>query len=102
MRREESMDYRRRGMPGFTTPETHGKWSLRASANRRIGFFHDVKVPKENLLPGKAIGCTNDVPGLCPIRHCVGAIALPWTVMTPRDDMLLKEFNSESRLVHFN
>ena len=27
-----------RGMAGFTTPETHGKWSLRASCNRRISF----------------------------------------------------------------
>lgn len=41
-----------RGMPGFTTPETHGKWSLRASATGEL-VFHDVKVPKENLLPGK-------------------------------------------------
>ncbi|HLZ17703.1 MAG TPA: acyl-CoA dehydrogenase family protein [Cyclobacteriaceae bacterium] len=41
-----------RGMPGFTTPETHGKWSLRASTTGEL-VFHDVKVPKENLLPGK-------------------------------------------------
>lgn len=42
-----------RGMPGFTTPETHGKWSLRASATGEL-VFHDVKVPKENLLPNKS------------------------------------------------
>jgi glutaryl-CoA dehydrogenase len=41
-----------RGMPGFTTPETHGKWSLRASATGEL-VFQDVKVPKENLLTGK-------------------------------------------------
>jgi glutaryl-CoA dehydrogenase len=41
-----------RGMPGFTTPETHGKWSLRASTTGEL-VFQDVKVPKENLLPGK-------------------------------------------------
>lgn len=41
-----------RGMPGFTTPETHGKWSLRASTTGEL-VFTDVKVPKENLLPGK-------------------------------------------------
>jgi glutaryl-CoA dehydrogenase len=41
-----------RGMPGFTTPETHGKWSLRASATGEL-VFQDVKVPKANLLPGK-------------------------------------------------
>src|SRR5918993_5264 len=42
-----------RGMPGFTTPETHGKWSLRASATGEL-VFDNVKVPKENLLPGKS------------------------------------------------
>ncbi|MFT7233639.1 MAG: glutaryl-CoA dehydrogenase [Cyclobacteriaceae bacterium] len=41
-----------RGMEGFTTPETHGKWSLRASCTGEL-VFSDVKVPKENLLPGK-------------------------------------------------
>jgi len=39
-----------RGMKGFTTPETHGKWSLRASATGEL-VFDNVKVPKENLLP---------------------------------------------------
>ena len=41
-----------RGMEGFSTPETHGKWSLRASATGEL-IFDNVKVPKENLLPGK-------------------------------------------------
>ncbi len=41
-----------RGMEGFTTPETHGKWSLRASCTGEL-VFSDVKVPKENLLKGK-------------------------------------------------
>jgi len=41
-----------RGMEGFTTPETHNKWSLRASATGEL-IFNNVKVPKENLLPGK-------------------------------------------------
>jgi glutaryl-CoA dehydrogenase len=41
-----------RGMPGFSTPETHGKWSLRASTTGEL-VFDNVKVPKENLLPGK-------------------------------------------------
>ena len=41
-----------RGMEGFTTPETHGKWSLRASATGEL-VFDNVMVPKENLLPGK-------------------------------------------------
>ncbi|MCG8321401.1 MAG: acyl-CoA dehydrogenase family protein [Cytophagales bacterium] len=41
-----------RGMEGFTTPETHNKWSLRASCTGEL-VFDNVKVPKENLLPGK-------------------------------------------------
>ncbi|HEY5687384.1 MAG TPA: acyl-CoA dehydrogenase family protein [Yeosuana sp.] len=50
-----------RGMPGFTTPETHNKWSLRASATGEL-IFDNVKVPKENLLPNKSglgapLGC---------------------------------------------
>lgn len=50
-----------RGMEGFSTPETHNKWSLRASATGEL-VFNNVKVPKENLLPGKSglgapLGC---------------------------------------------
>ncbi|MEN2486221.1 acyl-CoA dehydrogenase family protein [Flavobacterium sp. B11] len=50
-----------RGMKGFTTPETHNKWSLRASATGEL-IFDNVKVPKENLLPNKSglgapLGC---------------------------------------------
>ncbi len=50
-----------RGMEGFSTPETHGKWSLRASCTGEL-VFSDVKVPKENLLPDKSglgapLGC---------------------------------------------
>jgi len=50
-----------RGMEGFSTPETHNKWSLRASATGEL-IFDDVKVPKENLLPNKSglgapLGC---------------------------------------------
>lgn len=41
-----------RGMAGFSTPETHGKWSLRASTTGEL-VFDNVKVPKENLLTGK-------------------------------------------------
>ena len=42
-----------RGMEGFTTPETHNKWSLRASATGEL-VFDNVKVPKENILPEKS------------------------------------------------
>lgn len=40
-----------RGMEGFTTPETHNKWSLRASATGEL-VFDNVRVPKANILPG--------------------------------------------------
>jgi glutaryl-CoA dehydrogenase len=39
-----------RGMEGFSTPETHGKWSLRASATGEL-IFDNVKVPKANIFP---------------------------------------------------
>ena len=39
-----------RGFAGFTTPETHNTWSLRASKTGEL-VFNNVKVPKENLLP---------------------------------------------------
>ena len=50
-----------RGMEGFSTPETHHKWSLRASATGEL-IFDNVKIPKENLLPNKSglgapLGC---------------------------------------------
>src|ERR1700751_2764916 len=52
-----------RGMEGFTTPETHGKWSLRASATGEL-VFDNVKVPKANLFPTikglkGPLGCLN-------------------------------------------
>jgi glutaryl-CoA dehydrogenase len=52
-----------RGMEGFSTPETHNKWSLRASATGEL-VFDNVKVPKDNLLPSAIglkgpLGCLN-------------------------------------------
>ena len=41
-----------RGMDGFTTPETHNKWSLRASSTGEL-VFDNVKIPKDNILPNK-------------------------------------------------
>jgi glutaryl-CoA dehydrogenase len=52
--KDESGDIRglvvERGMEGFSTPTTHGKWSLRASATGEL-VFDQVKVPKTNLFP---------------------------------------------------
>lgn len=52
-----------RGMKGFSTPETHGKWSLRASATGEL-VFDNIKIPKENILPNVKglkgpLGCLN-------------------------------------------
>lgn len=52
-----------KGMEGFSAPEIHGKWSLRASASGEL-VFDNVKVPKGNLLPGATglkgpLGCLN-------------------------------------------
>ncbi len=51
-----------RGMPGFTTPETHNKWSLRASATGEL-VFDNVQVPKSQMLQVKGLkgplGCLN-------------------------------------------
>jgi len=50
-----------RGMAGFSTPEIHGKLSLRASITGEI-VLDDVRVPAANMLPGVAglkgpLGC---------------------------------------------
>ncbi len=52
-----------RGMEGFSTPETHGKWSLRASATGEL-VFDNVKVPRKNIFPDVKglkgpLGCLN-------------------------------------------
>ncbi len=39
-----------RGMEGFSTPTTHGKWSLRASCTGEL-VFDNVIVPTANILP---------------------------------------------------
>ena len=42
-----------RGMEGFSTPETHQKWSLRTSATGEL-IFNNVRIPKKNILPLKS------------------------------------------------
>ncbi len=39
-----------KGMKGFSAPEIHGKWSLRASITGEL-VFEDVRVPKKNIFP---------------------------------------------------
>ena len=62
-----------RGMEGFTTPETHDKWSLRASITGEL-VFDNVKVPKENLLPNKIrIRGTFRLLRFCSFWYCMGS-----------------------------
>ena len=63
-----------RGMEGFTTPETHGKWSLRASATGEL-VFDNVKLPKENVFP--------DVKGLKGPLSCLNSAryGISWGVI---------------------
>lgn len=63
-----------RGMEGFSTPETKGKWSLRASATGEL-VFDNVRVPKENILP--------DVKGLKGPLSCLSSAryGIAWGVI---------------------
>ncbi len=53
-----------KGWKGLTAPETHGKWSLRASVTGEL-VFDDVKVPKEYVLP--------DIQGLKGPLNCLNS-----------------------------
>ena len=63
-----------RGMEGFSTPTTHNKWSLRASATGEL-VFDNVKVPKENLLPN-VIGLKGPLGCLSKARYGIAWGAL--------------------------
>ncbi len=52
-----------KGMEGYSTPEIHGKWSLRASASGEM-VFDNVKIGEEQILPNVKglkgpLGCLN-------------------------------------------
>lgn len=59
-----------RGMPGFSTPEIHGKLSLRASITGSI-VLEDVRVPASNLLPGVS-GLKGPLGCLTQARYGIG------------------------------
>ena len=59
-----------RGFAGVSTPETHGKLSLRASITGEI-VLNDVKVPKANLLP-KVKGLRGPLGCLTQARYGIG------------------------------
>ena len=59
---------------GYSAPEIHGKWSLRASITGEL-VFEDVRVPKTNILPG-AVGLKGPLSCLSKARYGIawGAI----------------------------
>ncbi len=63
-----------KGMPGFSAPEIHGKWSLRASITGEL-VFEDVRVPKSNILPS-VVGLKGPLSCLSKARYGIawGAI----------------------------
>lgn len=63
-----------RGMEGFTTPEIHNKWSLRASITGEL-VFDNVQIPKNNVLP-KADGLSGPLKCLDSARYGIAWGAL--------------------------
>jgi len=59
-----------RGMRGFSTPEIHGKLSLRASITGEI-VLDEVSVPARNMLPG-AMGLKGPLGCLTQARYGIG------------------------------
>ena len=55
------------GTPGFTAPEQHGKFSLRASVTSELGFA-DCRIPGDNILP-KTEGVKNALMCLTQARY---------------------------------
>ena len=87
-----------RGMEGFSTPTTHGKWSLRASATGELVFDH-VKVPKKNILPNVK-GLKGPLSCLTKARYGIswGSIWSRWIVMTLPFDIVRSGFSLISSL----
>jgi glutaryl-CoA dehydrogenase len=59
-----------RGMEGFTTPEIHGKLSLRASITGEI-VLDDVRLPARNMLPN-VVGLKGPLGCLTQARYGIG------------------------------
>lgn len=57
-----------KGMPGFSSREIEGKFSLRASITSEL-VFQDCGVPKENLLPGTGQGLKTALACLSQARY---------------------------------
>ena len=57
-------------LPGFTSADVHGKWSLRASVTSSLSL-QDVRIPSENLLPGSG-GLKSPLSCLNQARYGIG------------------------------
>ncbi|MCP4245904.1 MAG: acyl-CoA dehydrogenase [bacterium] len=57
-----------KGMPGYTTVDIHNKFSLRASVTSEL-VFDNVRLPKENLLPGADVGLRGPLSCLTQARY---------------------------------
>ncbi len=84
-----------RGMEGFTTPEIHGKWSLRASATGEL-VFDNVKVPKENLLPG-VVGLKGPLSCLDSARY-----GIAWGAIGAAMDCYMTALNYSKERIQFD
>jgi len=59
-----------KGMPGYTTSDIHGKWSMRASVTSSLAFA-DCRVPESSRLPG-ARGLKGPLSCLTQARYGIG------------------------------
>ena len=91
-----------RGMEGFSTPTTHGKWSLRASATGEL-VFDNVKVPKENIFPNVK-GLKGPLGCLTKARYGIawGALGAAMDCYDTAFVTVKKEFSLTGRLADFN
>jgi glutaryl-CoA dehydrogenase len=84
-----------RGMEGFTTPATKGKWSLRTSATGEL-VFDNVKIPKENILPG-AEGLRGPLSCLTQARY-----GIAWGVVGAAMDCYDKALHYSKERIQFD
>ncbi len=74
-----------KGTPGYTAPEQHGKFSLRASVTSELGF-QDCRIPADAMLPG-VVGLKGPLSCLSQARYGIAwgglgaAMECYWTAL---------------------
>jgi hypothetical protein len=81
MKKENSRTYRRARYGRFYTPETHNKWSLRASSTGEL-IFDNVKYQKKICYQTNLVWGTTWMFRFSTLRNRLGAMVLLWIVMT--------------------